>query len=284
MTRIFIKIGMEVSGAQWYLTGGVSADHWTNMMSCSHNQTPSVVWQTVLKFKKKKKNIKHPSFWSMLGRPKRNSCSSEPLVSLFVSFRSIVKESLEFFFFFLHTLLFKRAVQLAPRPHNGPQCPRWWEPVFIRGTPASRSLTPSPVRRRWPPSAPSAVINLPPAPRRCPTSRPDKDDWHTSNVLWAGRRRRGRSRTRAAFNEPGSQGQNKGRAGVLGQRNNVLTTASAETLGPWSGAFYVGGFTALTGHEWDVDPVHWRNYVQTGLISPTFCFALAFFYYFKTLP
>lgn len=31
------------------------------------------------------------------------------------------------------------------------------------------------------------------------------------------------------FNEPGSQGQNKGRAGVLDERNNVLTTASAET-------------------------------------------------------
>lgn len=52
------------------------------------------------------------------------------------------------------------------------------------------------------------------------------------------------------FNEPGSQGQNKGRAGVLDERNNVLTTASAEAsalrrLRTLIRCFYVSGFTGF---------------------------------------
>lgn len=119
------------------------------------------------------------------------------------------------FILFLHTLFFKRTVQLSfPQAHNGSQCSHWWEPVFIRGPLPVRFLHEAQFAaaaaltlcsRQW-------LTSL--LPRHCPTFRSDRSPpwqrWlaHVQSLSvqpwW-----RGRSRTRAMFNEPGSQGQNK---------------------------------------------------------------------------
>lgn len=126
---------------------------------------------------------------------------------------------------------------------------------FHQGTRASPPLAWSPVWRRRcrrSPSVQSTLINLPPASPlpyfSAPGRSPPWQRWLApvqgllAECWW-----RGQSRTRAVFNEPGSQGQNKDRSGALDEHNDMLRGESAQTFALRRFKdLYVRGFTGLT--------------------------------------